>query len=59
MIGVEKGARTQTYLASSPDVAGKSGGYYSRSRLRTPAPLARDDALAEWLWEESARLTAL
>lgn len=59
MIGVEKGARTQVFLASSPLVAGATGGYYSRSRLRTPAPLARDGALAEWLWDESAHLTGL
>jgi NAD(P)-dependent dehydrogenase (short-subunit alcohol dehydrogenase family) len=59
MIGVEKGASTQVYLASSPEVAGRTGGYYSRSRLRTPAPLARDDTLATWLWEESVRLTGV
>jgi len=53
------GARTVVYLASSPDVAGQTGGYYVSRRRREPSSAARDDALARQLWDDSARLTGL
>jgi NAD(P)-dependent dehydrogenase (short-subunit alcohol dehydrogenase family) len=52
------GARL-AYLASSPEVEGLTGGYYQRNRLRDPSELARDDALGERLYDESARLVGL
>jgi hypothetical protein len=54
-----KGARTLVYLASSPDAAEVSGGYFADSRLATPSPQAQDDELAEELWEASARAVGL
>jgi NAD(P)-dependent dehydrogenase (short-subunit alcohol dehydrogenase family) len=54
----ESGAATAVYLASSPDVAGRSGGYYVRCRPHRPSPAARNDTLAGDLWDLSARLTA-
>lgn len=56
---VEKGAATSVYLASSPDVAGKSGGYYSRSRQTAPQAAALDRSLAERLWQVSSELVGL
>jgi NAD(P)-dependent dehydrogenase (short-subunit alcohol dehydrogenase family) len=54
-----RGADTVVYLASSPDVAGATGGYYIKRRLSAPAPAARDGATARRLWEISAELTGL
>jgi NAD(P)-dependent dehydrogenase (short-subunit alcohol dehydrogenase family) len=59
MLSPEEGARTSVYLASSPEVAGTSGGYYVRCRPATPSRAAQSDADAARLWQESARLTAL
>jgi NAD(P)-dependent dehydrogenase (short-subunit alcohol dehydrogenase family) len=54
-----EGAETIVYLASSPEVAGKSGGYYIKSRLATPNADAQNDANARRLWEESARISGV
>ena len=54
-----QGADTVVYLASSPDVAGATGGYYVSRKLRTPSRAARDQATARRLWEISAELTGL
>jgi NAD(P)-dependent dehydrogenase (short-subunit alcohol dehydrogenase family) len=58
-ISPEKGAETIVYLASSPDVAGVSGEYFYQCRPATPTREARDDAAAERLWMESARLAGI
>jgi retinol dehydrogenase-12 len=55
----EHGARTSVYLALSPELAGQSGGYYQDCRRVTPSIAAQNDADAERLWQESARLTQL
>ena len=55
----EVGGSRLAYLATSPEVEGRTGGYYQRNRLREPSELARDDALAERLYVASARLTGL
>ena len=39
-ISPEKGARTSVWLASSPDVAGQSGGYYYKCKPSTPTKVA-------------------
>ena len=54
-----RGAETSVYLAASPEVADKSGGYYSDCRKLTPADPARCDVAAGRLWQESLRLTGL
>lgn len=59
MITPEEGARTIVYLATSPEVEGKSGLYFHDNRPKKPARLARDEAVAERLWNESARLVKL
>src|SRR5215475_5571344 len=55
----ERGADTIVYLASSPDVAGETGGYYVKRQRREPSAAARDDATALRLWEISEKLTGL
>ena len=54
----EGGARV-VYLATSPEVAGKTGGYYEKNVEVAPSKLAQDDEVARRLWTESARLTGL
>jgi len=59
MLTPEQGADTLIYLASSPDVAGQTGGYWSRRRLAQPSAAARDPAAALRLWEVSAQLAGV
>ena len=59
MLSPARGAGTTVFLASSPDVAGVTGEYFARRRVRTPSPSARDDVAARRLWEVSARLCGL
>ena len=59
MASPERGADTIVYLASSPDVAGQTGGYYVKRQRREPSAAARDDAAAGKLWEISEKLTGL
>jgi len=58
-ISPEEGARTIVHLASSPEVEGKSGGYYYKNRLATPTKEAQNDADAKRLWEISAALSGV
>ena len=53
------GGSRLAYLATSPEVAGQSGGYYDHNRIRRPSDRALDDALGERLYAESARLVGL
>ena len=55
----EQGARTLIYLADSPEVAGRSGGYYVDCSLAEPSSAAQDDADATRLWLLSVQLTGL
>ncbi len=57
-ISQEKGAETIVYLASSPDVAATSGGYFFECRPAKPNAAARDDTVARQLWEESEAIAA-
>jgi retinol dehydrogenase 12 len=58
-ISAASGARTSIYLASSPDVDGVTGQYFSRCRVITPSDAALDDAAAARLWNVSAELTGV
>ena len=51
--------RAYGYLATSPQVACATGGYYVKSQQREPSPAARDDAAARRLWQLSEELTGL
>ncbi|HZU79305.1 MAG TPA: SDR family oxidoreductase [Acidimicrobiales bacterium] len=57
-ISAESGARTSVYLASSPDVAGRSGGYYVRCKPGHMSRQARSAEAAQRLWEVSEQLLA-
>ena len=52
----ERGAETTVYLASSPEVEGVSGKYFSRRKAVRSSRRSRDDELAQRLWEASERL---
>ncbi|MGZ4708716.1 MAG: SDR family oxidoreductase [Acidimicrobiales bacterium] len=58
MISARTGAKTTVHLASSPDLAEATGGYYVRRKARTPSKQARDEAAARRLWDESEALSA-
>lgn len=55
----EKGARTLVYLASAPEVAGRTGEYFDKCAVKTPQPAARDDEAAASLFAESLKLAGL
>ena len=55
----KRGARTSIYLASAPELAGQSGGYYVRCRRHRESNAARDDDAARRLWEVSEHLVDL
>jgi retinol dehydrogenase 12 len=58
-ISPDKGAETIVYLATSPEVAGKSGLYFYKNAPDTPTAEAEDDAVADRLWAESARIAKI
>jgi retinol dehydrogenase-13 len=58
LIGPKSGARTSIYLASSPEVEGKTGGYYVRRKLHSGSKGSRDEAAARRLWAVSDELLA-
>jgi NAD(P)-dependent dehydrogenase (short-subunit alcohol dehydrogenase family) len=55
----EDGAKTIIYLASSPDVEGKSGGYYIKNKLAKTSAVAQSDADAKRLWDVSCDLSGV
>ena len=57
-ISPEKGARTSIYLATSPDVADVTGGYFYKCRPSSPTKIALDDEAARRLWAVSEELVA-
>lgn len=58
-ISPEKGAETSVYLASSPEVDGVSGKYFSDCKEIRSSSESYDDLAAQRLWEVSAELTEL
>jgi len=56
MLSPEDGAKTSIYVASSPDVLKVNGKYFTKSKEKEPAPLAKDETLAKQLWEVSERM---
>lgn len=55
----EVGAATSIHLASSPEVAGVTGGYFANSRPKRSSRASYDRDLARKLWEVSAQLTGV
>ena len=58
-ISPEEGAKTITYLASSPDVEQVSGEYFYKCKTETPTRKAQNDADAKRLWDMSAEIAGL
>ncbi|MCP4035415.1 MAG: SDR family oxidoreductase [bacterium] len=52
-----KGAETGIYLCTSPEVEGRTGGYYYDCKEHPTRATARSDADARRLWELSEKLT--
>ncbi|NNE69263.1 MAG: SDR family oxidoreductase [Rhodothermales bacterium] len=52
----EQGARTNVFLASSPDVDGVTGGYFMNEKPARSSREANDAEAAALLWKESLRL---
>lgn len=55
----EEGARTTIYLATSPEVEGRTGLYFVKQKPAASSPESLDDATARKLWDVSAKLTGL
>lgn len=55
-VSPRRGARTQVWLASSPDVAGVSGRYFARRRARGSSRSSHDRDAQRRLWEASEQL---
>ncbi len=55
-ITVEKGAQTTLYLATSPEVEGVSGKYFSKSKETPSSKLSYDLAIRRRLWQVSEEL---
>lgn len=52
----QSGARTSIHVATAPQLADVTGGYFAHSRPARLAPWARSDADAARLWDESRQL---
>ena len=55
----DQGASTSVYAATSPDLEGVSGKFFSNSREARTSKASYDQALAERLWTVSAQLVGL
>ncbi len=49
----EKGAETSVFLATTVEAGKSNGGYFENKKEKKPSRVARDEALAEALWEYS------
>ena len=49
----KSGAQTIIMLAADPDLEQVSGKYFVECQIARESNRARDDELAEWLWNES------
>jgi len=52
----ERGARSLVWLALSEQAANLTGEYVQDEKVQAPSAQARDETLAEGLWERSAEL---
>jgi NAD(P)-dependent dehydrogenase (short-subunit alcohol dehydrogenase family) len=55
----ERGARSLVWLALSPQAAELTGAYVRDEKVRDPSPQAREEVLADALWERSEELVGL
>ncbi len=57
-VSAEKGARTEIYLASSPEVVGISGKYFAWQKEVTSSKRSYDEALAKRLWQWTTEMAS-
>jgi NAD(P)-dependent dehydrogenase (short-subunit alcohol dehydrogenase family) len=55
----EEGAKTSIYLATSPEVEGVNGKYFTLQKQVTSDPASYDEAAARLLWERSLQMVGL
>ena len=55
----EEGARTSVYLASSPEVEGVTGKYFTKQKAVASSEASYDEATAKRLWDLSLQMTGL
>lgn len=53
------GARTSVYLATAPELTGRTGGYYRDCHLSMPSSAAQSPTDAQRLWQVSAEMTGI
>jgi retinol dehydrogenase-14 len=59
MVSPATGGGRLAYLATSPEVEGRTGGYYEQDKAKDPASLAQDEALGRQLVATSRALVGL
>jgi len=59
MMSPDEGAKTQVYLASSPEVNGVSGEYFEKKGRKKSSAESYDRIMAERLWDASAAMVGL
>ena len=57
-VGVEEGAKTSVYLASSPDVVQVSGKYFDNMQERPASDLSQNKVLQDDFWDLSKEMVA-
>ena len=58
MKNMEQGAATQCYVATHPSLANVSGEYFSDCNVTKPSRHARNEAMAEKLWDVTEAIVA-
>lgn len=59
MISPERGARTPLFVATSPDIEGITGEYFSKSEVTKSSKESYDESISEKLWDLSVKLSGL
>lgn len=58
-ISPEEGAKTVVHLATAPELAFATGGYYVRSKMADPSEAAQDGSAARRLWHLSSKFAGI
>jgi hypothetical protein len=55
-VSLAEGARTSVHVASSGEVAGLTGQYFAKSRIKQPSGVALDEEIQGRMWAVSEEL---
>jgi NAD(P)-dependent dehydrogenase (short-subunit alcohol dehydrogenase family) len=58
LLSEARGAETSVYVATAPELEGRTGGYFAKCRPIEPSKEALDDASARRLWQVSEQLVS-